>query len=158
MDSPEPTLVKAAEALRELILAGESYRQVVNGFLKLDTSETSALSYLYSRGEMGPSELGSLLGLNTSTMTAVIDRLERDGIAKRRPHPTDRRRRVVYLTPDGRQSIDSLAQWFVGAFDHVGPGSLPALTAALADIAADLRIHTLGLFKNSQLAAGSESF
>ncbi len=141
MDSFEPALVDAVEALRELILAGESYRQIVTGFLNLDMSQTQALSYLYSRGEMGQSELGALLGFNTSTMTALVDRLERDGIAERRPHPTDRRRSVVHLTASGRKAIRTTGRWFVRAFDHVEPATLPALTATLTAIAADLRMH-----------------
>lgn len=145
MDSYEPDLVNAVEALRELILAGESYRQIVTGFLNLDISQTQALSYLYSRGEMGQSELGALLGFNTSTMTALVDRLERDGVAERRPHPTDRRRSVVHLTAGGRTAIRTTGRWFVGAFDQIEPSTLPALTKALTAIAADLRVHALDM-------------
>jgi DNA-binding MarR family transcriptional regulator len=143
VDAFEPDLVAAVEALRELILAGEKYRQMVTAYLGLDTSQTQALSYLYGRGEMGQGELGALLGFNTSTMTALVDRLERDGIAERRPHPTDRRRLVVHLTDGGRQAIRITGRWFVRAFDHVDPATLPALTAALTAIAADLRTHAL---------------
>ncbi len=141
MDSVEPELVKAVEALRELILAGEHYRQMVTGYLNLDTSQTQALSYLYSRGDMGQSELGALLGFNTSSMTALVDRLERDDIAERRPHPTDRRRYVVHLTDAGRKAIRTTGRWFVRAFDHVEAAGLPDLSAALLSIAADLRVH-----------------
>jgi DNA-binding MarR family transcriptional regulator len=143
VDSFEPELVTAVEALRELILAGEKYRQMVTAYLGLDTSQTQALSYLYSRGEMGQGELGALLGVNTSTMTALVDRLERDGIAQRRPHPTDRRRLVVDLTDGGRQAIRITGRWFVRAFDHVEPSALPALSVTLTAIAADLRAHAM---------------
>jgi DNA-binding MarR family transcriptional regulator len=143
VDSFEPALVEAVEALRELILAGEHYRQNVTAYLNLDMSQTQALSYLYSRGDMGQSELGALLGFNTSTMTALVDRLERADIAQRRPHPTDRRRSVVHLTDSGRQAIRTTGRWFVRAFDHVDPGHLPDLTVAFTAIAADLRTHGL---------------
>jgi DNA-binding MarR family transcriptional regulator len=143
VDSFEPALVEAVEALRELILAGEHYRQNVTAYLNLDMSQTQALSYLYSRGDMGQSELGALLGFNTSTMTALVDRLERADIAQRRPHPTDRRRSVVHLTDSGRQAIRTTGRWFVRAFDHVDPTQLPDLTVAFTAIAADLRTHGL---------------
>src|SRR6195952_992564 len=118
VDSFEPALVEAVEALRELILAGETYRQHMTAYLSLDMTQTQALSYLYSRGDMGQSELGALLGFNTSSMTALVDRLERGEIAERRPHPTDRRRRVVHLTDSGRLAGRTTRQWFVRAFDQ----------------------------------------
>lgn len=143
MDSVDPSVVEAVEALRELILAGDHYRQNMTVYLDLDMSQTQALSYLYSRGDMGQSELGALLGFNTSSMTALVDRLERAEIAQRRPHPTDRRRSVVHLTDSGRKAIRTTGRWFVRAFDHVDPARLPELTAAFHAIAADLRVHGL---------------
>ena len=133
------SLDTAVESLRELILAGEHYRQMVSEHLHIDISQTQALSYLYSRGEMGQSELGALLGYNTSSMTSLVDRLERNQLARRVPHPTDRRRSIVELTDGGRNAVGSTGQWFLHAFDHVSAEALPALTTALAAVAADLR-------------------
>ncbi len=154
VDSVEPSLVEAVEALRELILAGEHYRQHMTAYLNLDMSQTQALSYLYSRGDMGQSELGALLGFNTSSMTALVDRLERDQIAERRPHPTDRRRSVVHLTDSGRQAIRITGRWFVRAFDHVEPAQLPDLTASFTAIAADLRTHGLHMSSTPTIDGG----
>jgi DNA-binding MarR family transcriptional regulator len=141
MDTVGPALTAAVEALRELILAGESYRQATAGYLGLDISQTQAVSYLYSRGDMGQSELGALLGYNTSSMTALVDRLERDRIAVRVPHPTDRRRSTVQLTPQGRAAVRTTGRWFIGAFDHIEHDALPEVTAAITAIAEDLRVN-----------------
>jgi DNA-binding MarR family transcriptional regulator len=43
--------------------------------------------------------------IDASSMVAVIDELEELGLAKRRPHPADRRKRAVYLTPKGRRTL-----------------------------------------------------
>src|SRR5881392_3941979 len=51
-------------------------------------------------------ELGSAMGVDPSTMVALIDELERAGLAKRRPHPTDRRARAVAITPKGRRRLE----------------------------------------------------
>src|SRR5580765_2059087 len=40
-------------------------------------------------------ELGSVMGIDPSTMVALVDELEAAGLAKRRPCPTDRRAREV---------------------------------------------------------------
>src|SRR3954462_1185216 len=50
-------------------------------------------------------ELGSAMGVDPSTMVSLIDELERAGLAKRKPHPTDRRARAVALTPKGRRVL-----------------------------------------------------
>jgi len=144
-DNPDPNLIAASAALRELILAGEKYRQVASAYLQVDIGQAQAISYLYSRGSMGQSELGALLGFNTSSITALVDRLERDHIAQRLPHPTDRRRTRVELTDHGRAAVETLGHWFMRAFGNIDASRLPEVTAALATIAAGLRSHTTDL-------------
>src|SRR3954466_16270545 len=48
-------------------------------------------------------ELGSAMGVDPSTMVQLIDELEAAGLAKRRPHPSDRRAREVVRTARGRR-------------------------------------------------------
>jgi DNA-binding MarR family transcriptional regulator len=48
-------------------------------------------------------ELGSAMGIDPSTMVSLIDELEAAGLAKRQPHPKDRRAREVVLTAKGRR-------------------------------------------------------
>ena len=43
------------------------------------------------------------MGIDPSTMVSLIDQLETAGLAKRRPHPTDRRAREVVITAKGRR-------------------------------------------------------
>lgn len=141
----DPQLATAVTALREVILAGERYRRAASTYLCLDLSGSQAVSYLYSRGPMGQSELGSLLGFTTASITALTDRLERDGIARRRPHPTDRRRTVVELTEHGEQAARSTGQWLAGSFDHIDRNALPAVIEALSRIAEDLSRQAVDL-------------
>src|SRR3989440_12744377 len=51
-------------------------------------------------------EVGSAMGIDPSTMVSLIDQLETAGLAKRRPHPTDRRAREVAITPKGRRLLE----------------------------------------------------
>jgi DNA-binding MarR family transcriptional regulator len=46
-------------------------------------------------------ELGRRAGLEPSTMTGLLDRMERDGLLYRSADPDDRRALRVYLTEDG---------------------------------------------------------
>jgi DNA-binding MarR family transcriptional regulator len=47
-------------------------------------------------------KLGATLGLDKTTLTTVLDRLERDGFVQRRPDPADRRVRIPEITDAGR--------------------------------------------------------
>jgi DNA-binding MarR family transcriptional regulator len=50
-------------------------------------------------------ELGAVLGIDPSTMVSLIDQLERDGLANRRPRASDRRAREIAITPQGRRLL-----------------------------------------------------
>jgi DNA-binding MarR family transcriptional regulator len=67
-------------------------------------------------------ELGAALGIDRSTMVALIDQLEEAGLAKRRPSAKDRRAREVTLTPDGRRLLARARRILSGAEDEVLAG------------------------------------
>jgi DNA-binding MarR family transcriptional regulator len=46
--------------------------------------------------------LGRMAGLEPSTMTGLLDRMERDGLVVRNTDPRDRRAQLVNLTPLGK--------------------------------------------------------
>ena len=50
-------------------------------------------------------ELANLVGLDKTTMTVTVDRLEAAGLARRTPLSTDRRVKVVTVTPEGEQRV-----------------------------------------------------
>jgi DNA-binding MarR family transcriptional regulator len=47
--------------------------------------------------------LGHALGVDKTTMTALLDKLERQGLVVRTPDPTDRRARIPVATEAGRE-------------------------------------------------------
>jgi len=64
------------------------------------------LNFLGARDGAIQQEIGAAMGIDPSTMVALIDDLEREGLAKRRPHPSDRRAREVSITPKGRRRLE----------------------------------------------------
>jgi DNA-binding MarR family transcriptional regulator len=48
--------------------------------------------------------IGEAAGVDPSTMVATLDSLEQRGLAERRPHASDRRKRAVFLTPEGQEA------------------------------------------------------
>jgi DNA-binding MarR family transcriptional regulator len=129
---------EAVRSLRALILAGERYRQAISDHVGLGTTETQAVSYLTGHGDRGQNELAADLGLSSGASTALVDRLERQGIAERYPHPSDRRRTLVRLTPRGDDIIRESREWLLASFRDVEPDQLGAVAVTLRSIAAGL--------------------
>jgi DNA-binding MarR family transcriptional regulator len=67
-------------------------------------------------------ELGSALGIDRSTMVALIDQLESAGLAKRRPSATDRRAREIAITPKGRRLLERSRRMISETEDEVLAG------------------------------------
>ncbi|MFI7081506.1 MarR family winged helix-turn-helix transcriptional regulator [Micromonospora sp. NPDC049903] len=54
-------------------------------------------------------QLAQLCGLDKTTMVATMDELERLQLAERRPSATDRRVRIIAVTPKGRRLVAKAA-------------------------------------------------
>jgi DNA-binding MarR family transcriptional regulator len=132
----------ALAAMRELILASEAYRNRVANHLGLGVTETQALSNLILAKAMGQTELADALGITTSSVTSLVDRMERSGLVKRQPHPRDRRRTVVQLTKYGAESVERTRTWIVRAFDEIEDERLDEIADVLGSLARNLRAST----------------
>jgi DNA-binding MarR family transcriptional regulator len=128
--------------LRRLILAGEHYRRVVADAIGLGTTESQALSYLAVHGSSGQSELARDLGLTSSALTALVDRLERQGVAERVRHTRDRRRTIVRVTERGAAMVTESHRWLASTLQRINPADLELVSASLAVIADDLSTRT----------------
>jgi DNA-binding MarR family transcriptional regulator len=59
---------------------------------------------LYSRRGILPlGKMGQRLMIHPTSVTNIIDRLERQGLVRRIPHPTDGRTTLAQITDEGRQ-------------------------------------------------------
>jgi len=80
-------------------------------------------------------QAASKLGVDRTTMVALIDALESKGLVARRPHAEDRRRNVVELTASGRDTLAS-ATAAAGSAEReflapLAPADIQQLKAAL---------------------------
>ncbi|GAA0448040.1 MarR family winged helix-turn-helix transcriptional regulator [Streptomyces olivaceiscleroticus] len=55
-------------------------------------------------------ELANRMVCEPSNVTFVLDRLERQGLLRREPHPSDRRAKRIVLTPEGLRYRDEVLQ------------------------------------------------
>jgi DNA-binding MarR family transcriptional regulator len=86
-------------------------------------------------------QLGKALLIHPTTVTMVIDQLEKSALVRRQPHPTDRRTVLAQLTPKGHAA----AERATAALAEIGFG-LDGITDSAADrLVADLRKIRQGL-------------
>jgi DNA-binding MarR family transcriptional regulator len=71
----------------------------------LHPREFGVLNVLAQNPGITQQGVGRHAGVDPSTMVATLDGLEARGLAERRPHPEDRRKRAVYLTAAGEEAL-----------------------------------------------------
>lgn len=86
-------------------------------------------------------ELGRCAGLEPSTMTGLVDRMERDGLVFRSSDPNDRRAQRATLTEKGAQIqarvIRAIDQMLNEAFGSISPEEMKTLKKILRSILAN---------------------
>ena len=135
----------AVQNLRRLVLAAEHYRQSVSSAIGLGTTESQAITSLALHGELGQSDLAHHLQLTSSASTALVDRLEAQGVAERTRHPSDRRRTIVRLTDRGRRIATESHCCLANALRLLPPDMLAGFAAGLAVVAGDLESVAQGV-------------
>jgi DNA-binding MarR family transcriptional regulator len=76
---------------------------------ELSPSARQVLAVVKGAGQpLEPSVIAERVLITTGTMTTVLDTLEKRGLIKRTPHPDDRRKLLVNVTPDAQAILDKL--------------------------------------------------
>lgn len=127
----EPSPAEAWRELYDLVLAEHGSRlSEVTADDGLSPGDVKALLQM-SDSEVQPmSALAAAWRCDASTVTWIVDRLERRGLAERMPTPGDRRVRGVSLTAAGRATRSRIRRRLYGTprrFDALPPGDLRAL-------------------------------
>lgn len=75
---------------------------------KLGLSDFAVLEVLLHKGPLTISAIGEKVLLANPSMTSAVDRLDKRGLVRRKDSPSDRRVRIVELTPCGRKFISDI--------------------------------------------------
>jgi len=101
----------------------------------LKAGEFDVLATLRRSGEpyaLTPTQLYRAMMISSGGMTARLDRLEKAGLVRRRPHPQDRRGVLIELTGDGYALIDRMLPDYLEVQKAVVSSLEPAERAELA--------------------------
>lgn len=99
-DESSETAREAWALMTELVVNNERRRQVAEA-LGMSFTRSRAVRRVAHR-PMPMGELAATLGMDPPNVTTLVDALEKQGYVQRKPHPTDRRAKIVEATQRGK--------------------------------------------------------
>src|SRR3954447_3328885 len=104
------------EAVMDVLLAIRAFSDAMDrmyggmkGDMEMNLTDLAALRMLIMREQRGesvsPHDVARHLRISTASTTKLLDRLSESGHVERRPHPRDRRARVIVLTEESRRTF-----------------------------------------------------
>jgi DNA-binding MarR family transcriptional regulator len=123
--------------MSDLVLDNER-RRAVSEALGISFGRARAVRRL-ARRPMSMGELAAALGIDPPNATVVVDELETLGLVRRRPHPTDRRAKVVEATRKGKdmaRRADAILGTPPAALGALSSDDLEALRRILESVSA----------------------
>jgi DNA-binding MarR family transcriptional regulator len=122
-----------------VVALGDRLRAATEEAAGMPASYPAALSALGTWAGGRPVEvLADGLRLSHSRTVRVVDRLEEDGLARRRPHADDGRAVRLELTAAGRRAADRVLQARAAALDEALRGLTSEQRALFGDLAASV--------------------
>ncbi|WP_374215815.1 MarR family winged helix-turn-helix transcriptional regulator [Frankia sp. AiPs1] len=120
----EATAREAWRAILALMFSGEAPGRIHAVCQAFDLTPAAMKILLVLSG--GPRPMRELLETfrhDPSYLTSIVDLLERRGVARREPHPTDRRAKRVAMTEEGRRVLAQVQEML-----SVPPASVQTLS------------------------------
>jgi len=90
------------------------------------------------RGTLPMTQAGTLLQVHPTSITNVVSRLEKAGMVRREPHPSDGRAVIIQITEPGR-ALAAEATKHINAALFTSPGLSPQRLRTLFSVIRDLR-------------------
>jgi len=94
-------------SIRRLIQASELYTKELNKKYQVSAAQLNCILTLYEHGPLPPSQIAKHMMVKSSTVTGVVDRLEKKGIAERMRSSPDRRVITIQLTETGKKLAEN---------------------------------------------------
>jgi DNA-binding MarR family transcriptional regulator len=103
--SRNEAIAETIQSLRRIFKAIQDYSREVSQEFGITGPQLWALKTIYAEESLSLSELSKKMYLHPSTVTGVVDRLEKKGYVFRDRGQKDRRIVKVQLTPSGKQLV-----------------------------------------------------
>mgnify|MGYP000869338872 FL=1 len=104
--------IRALNAISDYGLQITLFRNAMDVWAGHNATDMECLRLLFLEGVSTPSRIARHTGLTSGATTAMLDRLEKDGLIERRPNPEDRRGTLIVPS---KSSGERAASWFAPA-------------------------------------------
>ena len=94
-------LMLERDALDNVIFDQAFQKKIAGKFKELSKNQPMVIKLIGMEGEVMPSTIGKFTGMEKSSLTRMVDDLEKKGIVFRKTDPDDRRKVLVSLTEKG---------------------------------------------------------
>jgi DNA-binding MarR family transcriptional regulator len=94
-------------SIRRLIQASELYSKELNKKYRISAAQLNCILTLHEHGPLPPSKIAQHMMVKSSTVTGVVDRLEKKGLAERMRDSPDRRMITIQLTGAGKHLAEN---------------------------------------------------
>jgi DNA-binding MarR family transcriptional regulator len=95
----ERIIEEGGKVIRAYQTSNDNFDQAIADHLGMNRTDMRCIDLIEQAGGMTAGELARAAGLTSGAVTAVVDRLERAGMARRVADPSDRRRVRIEPTP-----------------------------------------------------------
>ena len=131
---------KPAPLTQTIITKGMAMQEALDASFTNPAHSLSRLGILYhlQDGPLPLSQLAAKMSCGRSNLTAMTDKLEKEGWVERVPCERDRRRILARITPQGRRSCDEglqeLRAWEARLIDKLGVQQTSQLLSLLEQL------------------------
>src|SRR5262245_52964259 len=135
-DDPVPSMSAVTSIMRVQQILLARLNDTLKPFdLTFPRYEALMLLYFSRRGSLPLGKMGVRLQVHRTSVTNIVDQLERSGLVRREPHPTDRRTTLAEITGAGKET----AQKATEALNEFAFGMRPLPDAELEHLSRILR-------------------
>lgn len=107
--NPDPDTIGFLVTDLARLMRSEMDRRITEAGLGLTPGEARTLNHAARAGAVRQNVLAERMGVEAMTLSGSLDRLEAQELIERLPDPTDRRAKLVHLTPQADRVLDRIA-------------------------------------------------
>jgi MarR family transcriptional regulator, organic hydroperoxide resistance regulator len=97
-------------ALDNMIFEQVIQKKISSKYRELSKNQPVVIKIIGMEGEIMPSTIGNYIGMDKSTLTRMIENLEKKGMVFRKNDPEDRRKVLISLTEKGLRCYNHITK------------------------------------------------
>lgn len=143
----DPLYISVTKRLRQIAHELDKHSKYLQERYQVTVPQIITLREIYEHGPVSFSELTEIVSLNNSTVTGIVDRLERQNLVRRTRTAQDRRRIDIVITDEGTRFVQEIPppiqESLINGLEGMGPERVETILWAIDTILALLQGRNL---------------